>query len=171
VGTLVEDRGVGGHGFAGAGFLEVANPEHVVRLGDRVDALELRAVGIRVDGQGSELREGVGEVVAVRVDDRRADAPTRFLDEEQVGEGGVSAARPNVPVRVTPALLIEDVTIVMRASGNACSRRRPRRRYSLSSMVTMRTESSGLSSSLASKRRRSMKASHLLWRSRSSPPT
>ena len=56
-------------------------------------------------------------------------------------------------------------------SGNTCSSSNPNRRYSFSSIVTINTESAGFSNSFAIFSRRSIIASHLLWRYRSSPST
>jgi hypothetical protein len=54
--------------------------------------------------------------------------------------------------------------LALEETGNVCSKRSPSRETSRSSIVTMSAESSGFRRSCATFRRRSIIASHLLWR-------
>ena len=72
-----------------------------------------------------------------------------------------SSERLNIEPREDPLGLMTAVIIWILALGKVCSSNKPSRRYSFSSMVTMSTESLGLSSLLASLSRRSIMASHL----------
>jgi hypothetical protein len=66
-----------------------------------------------------------------------------------------SSIRRNSFARPVPLALMSVEIICIAAPGNVCFRSKPSRRYSLSSIVTIRTESSGFRSSLAMRSRRS----------------
>lgn len=68
----------------------------------------------------------------------------------------------NWPPLGTPLGLTMVDTICIFASGNICSSNRPSRKYSFSSIATIRTDSSGFSSFLASRSLPSIIVSHLL---------